>query len=147
MVLLVYKLAAPKKAATTLTLPWEKRIHSRLRVTLDNGQEAGLLLERGAVLRNGDLIASEDGVVVEVRASDETVSVVRCTSAEMMGRLCYHLGNRHVALEILSDEVHYLHDHVLDEMVRGLGLTVNISKAPFEPESGAYGGHSHTHEH
>jgi len=131
----------------SLTLPLESRNRSRLRVVLDDGREAGLFLPRGASLRHGDLLRSEAGLVVEVRAAAETLSRVRCDDHLLLARACYHLGNRHVALQIEPGRLSYLHDHVLDAMVAGLGLTVTVEQAPFEPEAGAYGGHSHDPAH
>ncbi|WP_456384734.1 urease accessory protein UreE [Desulfolithobacter sp.] len=138
----------PGGKALTLTLPWEKRIKSRLRVQLDNGLEAGLFLPRGTVLRGGDLLVDDSAAcVVRILAADEEVSRVLCHDGLQLARACYHLGNRHVALQIDRQWVQYLHDHVLDAMVRGLGLAVTRELAPFEPEHGAYasGGHGHHH--
>lgn len=126
----------------TLTLPLEKRIKSRLKVALDNGEEVGLFLERGLVLKNGDRLISEEGQVVEIRAAEECISMVKVNDPLLMSRVCYHLGNRHVPLQIEVGVVCYLHDHVLDDMVRGLGVEVTVTDAPFDPEPGAYGGHS-----
>jgi urease accessory protein len=135
------------ETVTTLTLPLESRSKSRQRVTLDDGREAGLFLPRGSSLRDGDCLLAEDGTVVRVRAASETVSEVRCDDALQLARASYHLGNRHVALQIEPGLLRYQHDHVLDEMLQGLGLSVSVCKAPFEPEPGAYGGHGHTHNH
>jgi urease accessory protein len=133
---------------TTLTLPLEQRIRSRLRVTLDDGRPAGVFLERGQILRDGDLLAAADGSVVLVRSAAEPLSEVRCSDPLLLSRACYHLGNRHVALQISDGVLHYQHDHVLDEMLRGLGLEPQRVQQPFEPEPGAYGGHGHTgHAH
>ena len=138
-------------ATVTLTLPFELRQRSRLRAALDGGTAVGLFLERGTVLRGGDRLLAEDGSIVEVRAADETVSTVRSPSLHRLVVAAYHLGNRHVPLQIGEGWLRYEHDHVLDAMVRGLGLSVSAEAAPFEPEGGAYGGHSHgpshTHEH
>jgi urease accessory protein len=129
-----------------LELPFELRQKSRLRVTLDNGEEAGLILDRGAILRGGDKLLADDGRIVEVIAAQETVSTVRCDDPWQLARASYHLGNRHVALQIGAGWLRYRHDHVLDDMVRGLGFSVVVENAPFEPEAGAYGGgHSHGH--
>ena len=128
---------------TTLTLPWEDRTKSRLKVELDNGESAGLFLNRGEVLRNGDLLSSEDGYRVRVIAANEELSCAVAASQRQLNIACYHLGNRHVSLEIGDGEVRYLKDHVLDDMVRSLGLEVGYGMHPFEPESGAYGGHHH----
>lgn len=142
-------------ATASMTLPLDLRIKSRFRVTLDDGMEAGLFLPRGSILRGGDLVASDDGVIVEVRSASETVSTVSCKDSHLLARACYHLGNRHVPLQIEPGFVRYQHDHVLDELVSGLGLTVTVEETPFEPEPGAYGdyghasghGHGHSHEH
>ena len=136
--------AAP---TATLTLPFDLRQRSRLRATLDDGREVGLFLPRGTVLRGDDQLLAADGTVVEVRAADETVSTVRAPVQRLL-RAAYHLGNRHVPLQIGEGWLRYGHDHVLDDMVRGLGLEVSCEQAPFEPEGGAYGGgHSHGHSH
>jgi len=136
---------------TTLTLALEQRLRSRLRVTLDDGTEAGLFLERGQVLRDGDLIGSVDGLIVQIRAAAEPVSSVPCDDLLLLARASYHLGNRHVPLQIGDRFLRYRHDHVLDEMLRGLGLQPQFEHAPFEPEPGAYGGDalsdSHHHAH
>jgi urease accessory protein len=143
MIHLTHKLENCQPALTTLTLPWEQRIRSRLRVVLDSGDEAGLFLERGTVLGDGDLLTSEDGTVVRVIAADEKLSSVTSNDPLKMAKACYHLGNRHTPLEIAEGHVRYLHDPVLDDMIRGLGLDVSIEQAPFQPEAGAYGGHHH----
>ena len=141
------------KASLSVTLPLDLRIKSRIKVTLDDGSEAGVFMPRGSILRDGDLLSSSDGTIVEVRAAPETVSTVTCSDPHLLARACYHLGNRHVPLQIESGFVRYQHDHVLDEMTRGLGLDVVVEQAPFEPEPGAYGdyghasGHGHHHGH
>jgi urease accessory protein len=141
------KLSSPTTAQATLTLPFELRQKSRLRAVLDNGEEVGLMLPRGEVLRGGDCLRAENGWVIELKAADEAVSTITCSDALLMQKACYHLGNRHVALEISRFGLRYLQDHVLDEMVDSLGLEVTHESAPFEPESGAYQQHSHSHSH
>ncbi|WP_394165833.1 urease accessory protein UreE [Neptunomonas phycophila] len=137
----------------TLSLPINKRIKGRLRVELDTGEEAGLFLQRGITLRDGDQIATEDGYVVRIIAANESVSTVQCHDPLLLTRIAYHLGNRHVPLQVGDGFVRYQHDHVLDDMVRGLGGQVVSEQAPFEPEAGAYGGssshghHEHGHHH
>jgi urease accessory protein len=128
-----------------LILPFELRSKSRLRTMLDNGEEAAVLTERGSILRGGDKLLADDGRVIEVIAATETVSTVRAHDPWHLARVSYHLGNRHVALQIGHGWVRYQHDHVLDDMVRGLGLEVAVEQAAFEPEAGAYGAHSHGH--
>jgi len=134
-------------ADTSLTLPFEQRQRSRQRVSLDNGEEAGLYLERGTILRGGDRLQSDDGFTVEIKSAAETVSTIYCDEPRALARAAYHLGNRHVALQIGAGWVRYLHDHVLDAMVRGLGLEVIEEQAPFEPEAGAYHSHEQDHGH
>ncbi|NRF24032.1 urease accessory protein UreE [Vibrio coralliilyticus] len=130
-----------------LSLPIDSRIKSRLKVELDDGREAGLFLPRGHILRGGEQLKSECGMVVEVKAAAEKVSTVYCSDLHLLTRVAYHLGNRHVPLQVEFGWVRYQHDHVLDEMVEGLGAHVTTEEAPFEPESGAYGGRSGGHHH
>ncbi len=140
----------PRAPERKLVLPFAERSKSRLRAVLDNGEEAGLFLERGSVLRHGDLLLADDGRVIEVHAAPETVSTVHTSDPRTLARASYHLGNRHVALEIGPDWVRYSHDHVLDDMLRGFGLEVRIEERPFEPEGGAYvsaSHHAHSHSH
>jgi urease accessory protein len=141
----------PRAAERRLILPFSERSKSRLRAVLDNGEEAGLFLERGSILRHGDLLLADDGRVVEVEAAPEAVSTVHTDNGLTLARASYHLGNRHVALQIGPGWLRYCHDHVLDDMLRGFGLTVRVELAPFEPEGGAYvahsGAHSHAHPH
>jgi urease accessory protein len=131
----------------TLTLPFELRQKSRLHTKLDDGTEAGLFLERGTVLRDGDLLRAENGAVIAVRAAAEDVSTAHARDAHLLARACYHLGNRHVPLQIGDGWVRYQHDHVLDDLLIQLGLSVKFERTAFEPESGAYGGHGHGHHH
>ena len=137
-----------EEITASLTLPFEQRQKSRLRVTLDNGNEASLILDRGSVLRHGDLLRANNGEIIEVRASLEAVSVIREPNSHLLSRACYHLGNRHVPLQIEDGLISYLKDHVLDDMVRLLGLKVDHLDASFEPELGAYQkNHKHQHSH
>lgn len=133
-------------AAARLVLPFDLRQRSRLLATLEGGEEIGLVLPRGSILRGGDRLQSSDGRIVEVVAAPEELSVVRSQDARLLARAAYHLGNRHVAVQVTSDSICYVHDHVLDDMLRGLGLVVACERLPFEPEAGAYSqSHGHTH--
>jgi len=136
----------------SLTLPYERRIISRQRVELDDGSDAGLFLSRGTVLHEGDVLQADSGEYIVIKAADETVSSLHCDDDLRLARACYHLGNRHVPLQINKGLIRYQHDHVLDEMLHGLGLHIVVEQASFEPEPGAYGGsstsgHGHSHEH
>ena len=131
----------------TLTLPFDRRQHCRLRTRLDKGDEVALRLPRGTVLRDGDLLRAANGLVIQVRAAPEKVSNAAANDPLLVARACYHLGNRHIPVQIGNGWVRYLHDHVLDEMVAALGLNVTVNDLPFEPEGGAYGRHAHPHTH
>jgi urease accessory protein len=133
--------------ASRLVLPFERRCVSRQAARLSDGREAQLFLPRGTVLRHGDILEADDGTRVVVEAAPEHVLVVRA-SDRALARAAYHLGNRHVAVEVGDGVLKLAHDHVLEAMLRGLGVAVEPAHAPFEPESGAYAhGRSHAHEH
>lgn len=134
----VREIAATGEPTATLVLPFDQRKHSRLRAMLDDGEPIGLLLSRGTVLRDGVLLRAVDGRVIAVRAADEDVSTVASADASVLARVAYHLGNRHVPLQVGPGFVRYQHDRVLDMMVVGLGGTIVAESAPFEPEAGAY---------
>ncbi|HKU38855.1 MAG TPA: urease accessory protein UreE [Polyangiales bacterium] len=131
----------------TLLLVYDDRKKSRLRVWSELGREVAVLLARGSTLRDGDLLAANSGEVLVVRARAETVSEAWSSDWSLLTRAAYHLGNRHVALQIEPGVLRYQHDHVLDDMVQGIGLSVRVVERPFEPEPGAYAGGGGTHEH
>lgn len=135
--------------ADQLSLPFSRRQISRQRVVLASGHEAALKMPRGCLLRGGDLLLSDQDEVIQVIAAAESVSIVRANNQHDLVRAAYHLGNRHVSVEVGDGWLAYLHDHVLDDMVRGLGdLDIGHTEQSFEPEAGAYHGHSHgRHEH
>jgi urease accessory protein len=133
------------KASAHLVLSFEARCKSRLRTRLLSGEEVGLFMERGTVLRGGDKLAANDGTVIEVVAAPEMLMEATTSDPLLLAKAAYHLGNRHVAVHLLPGRLRFAADHVLGEMVRGLGLPVAEIEAPFEPESGAYGAHPHGH--
>jgi urease accessory protein len=139
----IYHAGGPVYASATLTL--EQRLRSRQKVQLDNGETAGLFLERGKILQHGDRLRAESGEVVEVRAAEEAVSTLYVDDPLQLARASYHLGNRHVPLQIGAGFLRYQHDHVLDEMLATMGLHVISEQARFEPEAGAYQGSNHAH--
>lgn len=149
IMLLIEKMASKDSVATErLILSFELRCKSRLRTKLESGEEAGIFLGRGAVLRDGQLLEANDGRIVQVVAAPESVMEVQSDDALLLARAAYHLGNRHVAVELRHGLLRFAMDHVLGEMVRGLELNVIETVAPFEPESGAYGGNGgHAHGH
>jgi len=132
-------------ANATVTLSFDLRQKSRQRVLLDHGGEAAIVLAPGSALSDGDHLRASDGTIVRVNAGAEALTVAWAADPLLLARACYHLGNRHVALQVGDGWVRYQPDHVLDAMVEGLGLTVTYDKLPFEPERGAYGGHTHRH--
>ena len=149
------KIEAGPNYDALLILPFELRQKSRQRAVLDNGDEVGLLLPPGTFLRDGDRLLADDGRLIRVRAAEESVSTGRTNDPLRLARACYHLGNRHVPIQIGAGWVRYLHDHVLDHMILRMGLVVLAEKLPFEPEAGAYetghehdsARHTHTHAH
>ncbi len=149
-----------------LALPYELREKSRLRATLTGGpcagQEAALFLARGTVLRGGDCLLGIDerghARLVRIVAAPEAVLEVECHDVDQFARCAYHLGNRHTPVQIIGrkPDGHYAlrirADHVLADMLAGLGAHSAEVLAPFEPETGAYGhshvgGHDHDHSH
>ena len=142
MIYLTQRLDHAHPITASVTLPIDVRVKSRARVALNDGREAGLML------RGGDMLTTDDGSeVIEVIAAPESVSVVRCADPFLLARACYHLGNRHVPLQIMPGELRYHHDHVLDDMLRQFGLEVAYASLPFEPEAGAYASDAHSHSH
>ena len=142
------------KRATTVTLDWDLRQKSRFETTDSLGRSVGVFLPRGTVVRGGDVLIAEDGSLIRVEAAPQ--SVLRITACTAHGspidltRAAYHLGNRHVPIELRPDYLQIEPDHVLADMLRAMHLIVNQVDAPFEPESGAYsshGAHSHAHAH
>ena len=144
------------KRAATVELDWDVRQKSRFDATDSAGRALAVFLPRGSVARGGDVLVAEDGSLIVVQAAPQPVMVVRhCTehgSPFDLLRAAYHLGNRHVQLELQAERLLLERDHVLADMLRHMHLLVNDDTLPFEPETGAYasGGHSHSdhgHEH
>jgi urease accessory protein len=127
-----------------LELPYELRQKRWLRARLKSGEEVALKLKRGETLRAGDLLAAPDGGAIEVTAAPEKVIHAECASSLELARAAYHLGNRHVAVQLGYGFLRIVEDHVLEEMLRGLDLKLSHVEVPFEPEMGAYSGERHT---
>ena len=139
--------AKPSDAAPggELELPFEQRQKTRFRARLASGEEVAVLLPRGEVLRGGDRVAASDGRVIAIVAEPESLLHIECSSASELARAAYHLGNRHVAVQVGAGFLRIAQDHVLAGMLRQLGAKVSLISAPFEPEAGAYAG-AHKHE-
>jgi len=135
--------------ADVVALSFDLRQKSRIRVTLDSGVDAAIYMQRGTILRGGDFLQADSGEIIEVIAADQAVMKVTATTSKALTRAAYHLGNRHVPLEIGDGWLKLETDSVLKDMLQGLGVLVEELQAPFEPESGAYsagGGHHHHHD-
>jgi urease accessory protein len=128
----------------TVHLSFEERSKSRLLLRLDSGVQAALVVERGRLLRGGDRVRTLDGREVLVVAAEESLLEVSSDDPSAIARAAFHLGNRHVAVQVMANRLRFLNDRILEEMVKGLGLEVSAVRAPFEPEGGAYG-HHHAH--
>jgi urease accessory protein len=141
------------KRASTVELDWDVRQKSRFATTDSQGRELGIFLPRGTLVRGGDVLVAEDGSLIRVIAAPQAVLLI--TTCPQHGtpfdltRAAYHLGNRHVPIELQPDHLKIEPDHVLADMLRAMHLTVVTVNATFEPEGGAYasGGHAHGHGH
>lgn len=142
---LTQRLPADANASPGLSLPLaaEERTRSRHRFETSEGQVVYLHLPRGTVLQDGDLLQTDNGLVVQVLAKPEPVLTVTAASPLQLLQAAYHLGNRHVPLEITATYLRLSPDSVLQDLLRHRGLTVIEEIQPFQPEMGAYGGHQH----
>jgi urease accessory protein len=145
MLIIRQRIAAQDRVDEQLELPFEQRQKSRLRTQLQSGEDVGLFLERGAILRGGECLIADDGRVVRVVAAREDLMEVRCADAGLLARAAYHLGNRHCPVAIGADWLRFAADQVLATMLRGMGLAATPVSAPFEPEAGAYAAGQHHH--
>lgn len=149
----------PEAAAeAAVTLAYDDRHRRRIRLTTDRGWEFLLDLPEATVLGDGDGLRLEDGAWLTVRAADEELVAVTCRDAADLPRIAWHIGNRHIPAAFEGRRILIRHDHVIADMVRGLGAEATPLRAPFTPERGAYDqasthghghghGHSHSHEH
>lgn len=145
------------KRASTVELDWDVRQKSRFDAIDSSGRQLGIFLPRGTLVRGGDVLVAEDGSLVKVIARAQQVLVITIeqghgTPFDLI-RAAYHLGNRHVPIELRPDHLKIEPDHVLAEMLHAMHLIVTEVETAFEPEGGAYsaqphnhGNHSHTHE-
>jgi urease accessory protein len=139
------------KRATSITLDWDVRQKSRFESTDSAGRQVGVFLQRGQVVRGGDVLVGEDGSLLKVLAAPQAVlRITHCTAHGTpfdLTRAAYHLGNRHVPIELQPDHLKIEPDHVLADMLRSMHLIVNEVSESFEPENGAYGEHGGGHHH
>jgi urease accessory protein len=135
-------------AVGRVTLAYDDRHRRRLRFTTEGGVDFLLDLDRAALLRDGDGLLLDDGGWIAVAAAPEDVIDVRGATPHATARLAWHLGNRHLPVQILEDgAIRFRYDHVIEEMVIGLGGRTTRQSAPFTPEGGAYDGAGHGHHH
>ena len=128
-------------------LVYSERERSRYRTTTESGQDLGWFLPRGIVLCDGDALVCENREIIMIRAASESLTEASSDNPHLLLRAAYHLGNRHVNLQILPGALRFPRDHVLEDMLEGLGLTLRQVDDAFTPEPGAYGSHGHAHEH
>ena len=140
--------------AATVTLDWDTRQKSRFETQDSQGRVLGVVLPRGTVVRGGDVLVAEDGSLIRVLAAPQSVLCIRAHSGSGLDlmRAAYHLGNRHIPIELQADQLFIEPDHVLAQLLQSMGMTVTPTEAPFEPEGGAYGdsallGHAHSPDH
>ncbi|WP_425417871.1 urease accessory protein UreE [Oricola indica] len=133
--------------ADTITLDETARHRRRMKMVSDNGIEFLLDLAEARLLRHGDGLLLDDGRVIEVHAEPEALYEVRASDARHLLVLAWQIGNRHLAAQIFPDRILIRHDHVIREMLEGLGASVAETSAPFDPEGGAYGGVHAAHDH
>jgi urease accessory protein len=149
MLTLHTKIDCAEKIDGELVLPFELREKSRLRAQLVSGEEVAVFTVRGTVLRDGDLLKGNDGRVVKILAAGEATYRIDCATPRELLRCAFHLGNRHTQAQVGGDAhagfLRIRKDAVLKDMLEGLGARVTEELAPFEPESGAYGGGHHHH--
>ena len=139
------------KRAASVQLDWDVRQKSSFDATDSQGRHLGVFLPRGTVVRGGDVLVAEDGSMIRVEAAPQPVLVITpCASHGSpfdLVRAAYHLGNRHVQIELKPDHLKIEPDHVLADMLRAMHLTVVSQDAAFEPEGGAYAATEHSHGH
>ncbi len=135
----------PRAFVDTITLDRQSRYRRRLLLKTDGGHELMLDLAEATYLADGDGLLLRDGGVVLVKAAAEDLMEIHTTDALALARIAWHLGNRHTPAQITAGAILIQPDHVLAEMVEGLGAHVHRVKQPFEPEGGAYGGHGPLH--
>jgi urease accessory protein len=137
------------KRAATIELDWDIRQKSRFDATDSQGRQIGVFLPRGTAVRGGDVLVAEDGSLVRMIAAPQPVlRITHCTAHGTpfdLTRAAYHLGNRHVPIELKPDHLKIEPDHVLADMLRSMHLIVVAVEEAFEPEGGAYGSHEHAH--
>jgi len=131
----------------SITLDYDTRKKARIKGKTDKGVDIGIFVERGHPLLIGEILKTECGQLIEIKGLEEDVTTAIGSDWLAFTKVCYHLGNRHTSLQIGELWVRFKPDHVLEALAEKYGLSINKTPAVFEPESGAYGGKSHSHAH
>lgn len=138
--------ALPKQPEYTVVLDYDQRTKGRLKAKAVTGEELGLFLERGKVLRDGDVLECASGDWVLVKSAEETLVEAACDDWLTFSKCCYHLGNRHVPIQVDELKLRMRPDYILEDMLKQLGMETRTVSTGFDPEQGAYsGGHHHHH--
>ena len=136
-----------EKIVDSVSLDHEGRHRRRIVLKGEKGLEFLLDLDKATVLNDGDAVKLEDGSLVLIKAAPQTLLEVRAENPLRLLKTAWHIGNRHTPCEITADALYLEDDHVLAEMIRGLGCSTLIVSRPFHPERGAYDDHGHAHGH
>lgn len=133
-------------AHDTLTLDYDDRKRGRFKSVTDSGEEIGIFLDRGKVLQQGQALETECGKIIIIISKPEVLTIATCDDWLVFSKCCYHLGNRHVPIQVGDRWLRFKPDHVLEEMVHIHGMATEQEELPFDPESGAYKGGHHHHD-
>ena len=142
MLELTERIEAAERYDAVISLDYDSRKRGRLKTLTETDEEAGLFLDRGQILSEGDYLKATDGRVVLVKAATEKLTEASTTDPILLAKICYHLGNRHTPVEIQRGSVRFQPDHVLADLCRYWGLEVTGFEGSFNPERGAYGQHT-----
>ena len=134
-------------AADSVTLDFDARHRRRIRLVCDGGMTVLLDLHKAVAMTDGDGLRLQDGRWIAVRAASEELAEITCEEPELLVRIAWHVGNRHLPTQLAGDVLLIRPDHVIEDMVLGLGASVRHVQAPFQPEGGAYGNHTHRYTH
>lgn len=140
MIIYTHKLDEKIKTVNNnVILNSNQRLKNRIKLILNNGEVAFIILKQRIFIRGGDVLSDDqEKEIIRIIAAKEKISSIYCNNTLKLLKICYHLGNRHVSLEIKKNKISYITDYVLDNLVKKIGLKVYHELSPFEPEGGAY---------
>ncbi len=141
-------------AVDSITLDADERHRRRVVLTGERGTKFLLDLPQATALRDGDGLLLDDGAIVRIVGRPEPLIEIAAADSHELARVAWHIGNRHIDVQIVGERLRIRRDHVIEDMLRGLGARLTPVQAPFDPERGAYdhhghdhGGHHHDHDH